>query len=137
MILDILAGINYGAWVFVVLVGLAVAYLARLDRDARNPFKLYQFIADRDGTANSASLTYVGIFMVAVWLVWYLALNRQWGEAVTLVGSLGAIFVLGGVARQFTGARERVGMANASRPGATMTPATTETTTTTKTSPEG
>lgn len=131
MILDILAGINYGAWVFVVLVGLAVAYLARLDRDARNPFKLYQFIADRDGTANSASLTYVGIFMVAVWLVWYLALNRQWGEAVTLVGSLGAIFVLGGVARQFTGARERVGMANAQRPQASQTLETQTTTTTT------
>ena len=131
MILDILADINWSAWVFVALIGLAVAYLVRLDRDARNPFKLYQFISDRDGTANSASLAYVGIFLVSVWLVWYLALHQQWGEAVTLVGSLGAIFVLGGVARQFTGARERVGMANAQRPQAPQTLETQTTTTTT------
>ena len=137
MIMAILSGINWGAWIFVALVGLAVAYLVRLDQDARNPFKLYQFISDRDGTANSASLAYVGIFLVAVWLVWYLALNQQWGDAVTLVGSLGAIFVLGGVARQFSGSRERVGMAKARRPVADTPPVTTETTTTTKTKPDG
>lgn len=102
-----IAAIDWPAWSFAFLIAFAVAYLFRLDRQPTT-FRLYQFIADRDGTANSASLTYTGIFLVGTWLVWYLAIHEQWGEAVALVGSLGGIFVVGGVARQYVGSRERI-----------------------------
>lgn len=109
-------GLNWPTLLFVGLVVAFAVYLFKLDRDSTVTFKLVHFISDKDGTGSSASLAYTGIFLVGTWLVWFLAINKQWGEAVTLVGSLGAIFVTGGVVRQITGSRERVGIAKAQQP---------------------
>jgi hypothetical protein len=94
------------------MVALAGLYLLRLDHDPATNFRLYHFVADKDGTANSASLTYVGTFLISVWLVWYLALQEQWTEAVALVGGLGTLYVIGSTARQFTSSRERLNKAS-------------------------
>lgn len=108
---DVLSLINWGAWAFVSMVALAGLYLLRLDHDPATNFRLYHFIADKDGTANSASLTYVGTFLISVWLVWYLALNRQWTEAVGLVGGLGTLYVIGSTVRHRTSSLERIAKA--------------------------
>ena len=132
-VMGTLSGINWAAWSFVALIGGAVVYMARVDRNPNTQFKLYHFISDKEG-GNSASLAYTGIFLVGTWLVWFLAINKQWGEAVTLVGSLGAIFVTGGVVRHLTGSRERVGIVKAQQPKGDMPPVKTTTTTQTDTS---
>ena len=114
-----LAGVDVAGYLFIVLIGGALLYIVRLDQQPGN-FRAYQFIADAEGYGSSASLAYTGVFLVGVWLTWYLAMNRQWTEAVGLFGGLAAIYVTGGVARANISAKERTAALNASAepPGA-------------------
>lgn len=103
-----MAAIDWRAWTFPLLMLAAVLYLFRLDRDPANSFKLVQFVANQDGTANSASLGYVAALLVGTWLAWYEAINGRMSEWM-LTGYLGA-FVLGGAVRALIGSRERIAL---------------------------
>ena len=95
---------------FPALIGLALIYLLRLDRDASTRFRLVQFISSADGTANSASLAYVVVLLVSTWAIWVLVAQGALTEGylVTYAGT----FVAGGVARAAV-ARPRPGAAPA------------------------
>ena len=95
---------------FPALIGLALIYLLRLDRDARTDFRLVQFIANTDGTANSASLAYVVVLLVTTWAIWVLVVQGALTEGY--LGLYAGTFVAGGVARA-TVARPRPGAAPA------------------------
>lgn len=97
---------NIAAWTFPVLVVFAVAYLFWLDKSDESPFHIHDFICNKDGTANSRSLGFVGIFMVSVWMLWYWVITENDG-AGALVETLIYAFVLAGVASHAIGAAER------------------------------
>ena len=128
MILDVLAGINYGAWVFVVLVGAGVILMLRLDRDPKLDFRLVQFISV-DGQANSWALARVTGLLTTTWVVWYETLHGRLSEWLILA-YLGTVFAAS-VWNSTTASKERVGLANAQRPQAPQTLETQTTTTTT------
>lgn len=117
------------AWSFPVLVLCGLVALWRFDRDTSR-FRLVQLVSNADGTANSGSLAYVTALLVSTWGFWWEALHGRLSEWLVLayIGT----FVAGGVARQFAGSRERVGMAKAAQP---YPEPTTTTTTTTETGP--
>ena len=95
---------------FPALIGLALIYLLRLDRDATTRFRLVQFVANPDGTANSASLAYVVVLLVTTWAIWVLVVQGALTEGY--LGLYAGTFVAGGVARAAV-ARPRPGAAPA------------------------
>lgn len=103
------------AWSFPILVLCGLVALWRFDRDPNNRFRLVQLVSADDGQANSGSLAYVTALLVSTWGFWWEALHGRLSEWLVLayIGT----FVAGGVARQFAGSRERVGIAKAQRPG--------------------
>ena len=100
-----LAGLDWQALLFVALIGLAVLYLLRLDRDQSTPFRLVHFITDKHGIGNSASLAYVVALLVSTWALFYLTTRHRLEEwfFATYIG----VFVAGGVLRAHIGNRER------------------------------
>ena len=99
---EFLGLIDWAAASFVVLIGAACACLYRMDRDPNTTFKMVQFISASDGTANSASLAYVGIFVVGSWLLFYLAIHDK--DVDITFGAMMAGFVTGSIMRGRTAA---------------------------------
>ena len=105
------------AWSFPALVLCGLIALWRFDRDPRSTFRLVQLVSDdKTGRANSGSLAYVTALLAATWAVWFESLHGRLSEWLVLA-YIGP-FVAGGVARQLTGSRERVGIAQSQRPAA-------------------
>lgn len=123
--------IQAAALAFPALVLCGLVALWRFDRDPTSRFRLVQLVSDADGTANSGSLAYVTALLVSTWAVWFEALGGRLSEWLILayIGT----FVAGGAVRQWTGSRERVGMARAQRPASGPQSLSVETTSTDRT----
>lgn len=108
---EFLSLVDWAAALFVVFVGLIWLHLLRMDDDKKNDFKLVQFVTS-DGKGNSASLAYVGVFVLGAWLVFYLVTHDKDVEVI-----FSAMLAAFGVVRVWTaniGSKER--MANPGPP---------------------
>ena len=105
-----LSGLDWQALLFVALVLAAVAYLFRMDQDRSINFRLVHFISDRDGFGNSGSLAYVVALLVSTWALFYLTTHNRLEE--WFFGGYIGVFVVGGVARNYIGSRERTAAAS-------------------------
>ena len=129
---EFLALVDWAAVGFVLFMGVLLLYLLRLDREAPGGFRLVQAFSNPDGTANSASLTYVGTFLLMAFTLFYQLIHDR--SVDLIVGAMMAGF---GTVRVWTaniGAKERTAALNAARPMADPQPTptlktTTETTT--------
>lgn len=131
---EFLALVDWAAVGFVLFCGFGWLYLLRLDRESPNGFRLMQAFSNPDGSANSASMTYVGTFFLMAFTLFYQLINDQ--PVDVIVGVIMAGF---GTVRVWTagiGAKERTAALNAGRPLAdpplppsvkTVTETTTET----------
>lgn len=124
MIADILSGINWPAWIFVVCVGAGVILMLRLDRDTRLDFRLVQFISV-DGQANSWALARVTGLLTTTWVVWYETMHGRLSEWLILA-YLGTVFAAS-VWNSTTAAKERIEKVKAQQPNADPQPVTAET----------
>lgn len=103
---EFLALVDWAAAAFVVLIGAAWLHLLRMDRDPATGFRMVQFITNPDGSGNSASLAYVGIFLIGCWLLFYLVIHDR--EVDLIFGAMMAGFVTGSIWRGATGSKERI-----------------------------
>ena len=104
--IEFLTLIDWGAVSFVALIAVLWIHLWRMDQDPTSPFKLVQFVSSPDGQANSASLAYVGIFLVGSWLLFYREIQGR--ETDLLYGAMLAGFVTGSIWRKNIDAKERI-----------------------------
>ena len=129
---EFLALVDWAAVGFVLFCGLGWLYLLRLDRESPNGFRLVQALSNPDGTASSASMTYVGAFFLMAFTLFYQLIHDR--DVDVVVAAIMAGF---GTVRVWTasiGAKERTAALNAARPMADPQPTptlktTTETTT--------
>lgn len=103
---EFLGLIDWGAVSFVALVAVLWMHLWRMDQDTDVTFKLVQFVSGPDGQANSASLAYVGIFLVGTWLLFYREIQGR--DTDLLYGAMLAGFVTGSIWRKNIDAKERI-----------------------------
>lgn len=118
---EFLALVDWAAVGFVLFLGIVLLYLLRLDRESPNGFRLVQAFSSPDGTANSASLTYVGTFLLMAFTLFYQLIHDR--PVDMIIGAMMAGF---GTVRVWTaniGAKERTAALNANRPLAEPPPA--------------
>lgn len=103
---EFLTLIDWGAASFVALIAGLWLHLWHADKDLDVDFKLVQFVSGSDGQANSASLAYVGIFLVGTWLLFYRQIHGQ--DVDVIFGAMMAGFVTGSIWRKNIDAKERI-----------------------------
>lgn len=111
---EFLALVDWAAVGFVVFCGLFLLFLLRMDRESPGGFRLVQAFSLPDGTANSASLTYVGTFLLMAFTLFYQLIHDR--SVDVIIAAMMAGF---GTVRVWTasiGAKERTAALNAGRP---------------------